>query len=73
VCVENFIRFDCVRESHSVGDYGYAALLLSGAVGLAVSEQGARLGIVALKIDDRICGSSAACAVLLDVGCANDV
>jgi hypothetical protein len=33
---ENFIRFDCVRESHNVGDYGCATLLLSGAVGLAV-------------------------------------
>ena len=30
-------------------------------------------GIVALKIDDRICGSAAACAEFLDVGCANDL
>jgi hypothetical protein len=36
VCIENFIRFDCVRESHNVGDYGCATLLLSRAVGLAV-------------------------------------
>jgi len=37
VCAENFIRFDWVRESHNVGDYGCATLLLlSGAVGLAV-------------------------------------
>ena len=36
MCAENFIRFDCVRESHNVGDYGCATLLLSGAVGLAV-------------------------------------
>src|SRR5712671_2010514 len=37
VCVENFIRFDCIRES--VGDYGYAALLLSGAVGLTIQVE----------------------------------
>jgi hypothetical protein len=29
VCAENFIRFDCVRESHNVGAYGCATLLLS--------------------------------------------
>jgi hypothetical protein len=22
VCIENFIPFDCVQESHTVGDYG---------------------------------------------------
>src|SRR5262249_61970691 len=38
-----------------------------------VSEQRACLGIVALKIDDRICGSPAACAEFLDVGGANDL
>ena len=37
------------------------------------TEQGPSLGIVALKIDDRICGSLAAFAVFLDVGCANDL
>src|SRR5262249_42740511 len=36
VCVENLIRFDCVTESHNVGDDGCAPMLLSGAVGLAV-------------------------------------
>jgi hypothetical protein len=36
VCAENFIRFDCVRESHNVGAYGCATLLLSDAAGLAV-------------------------------------
>jgi hypothetical protein len=30
LCVpKNLIRFDCVRESHNVGDYGCANLLLS--------------------------------------------
>jgi hypothetical protein len=38
-----------------------------------VSEQRAPLGIVAMKLDDRICGSPAACAEFLDVGCANDL
>ena len=36
VCAENLIRFDCVTESHNVGDDGCAPMLLSGAVGLAV-------------------------------------
>jgi hypothetical protein len=38
-----------------------------------VSEQRAGLGIVPLKLNDRICGSSAASAERLDVGCANDL
>src|SRR6516162_10749939 len=38
-----------------------------------VSEQGAPPGIVALKLDDRICGSSAVLAEFLDVACANDL
>src|SRR5262249_38652027 len=36
VCAENFIRFDCVRESHNVDKYACATLLLSDAAGLAV-------------------------------------
>ena len=36
MCAENLIRFDCVTESHNVGDDGCAPMLLSGAVGLAV-------------------------------------
>src|SRR5262249_12583162 len=39
----------------------------------SVSEQGARLGIVPVKIDNRFCGSSAAFAVFLDMGGANDL
>src|SRR5260370_39262919 len=31
LCIENFVCFDCVRESHNVGDYGCATLLLSRA------------------------------------------
>src|SRR5262245_53991747 len=38
-----------------------------------VAEQGASLRILPLKIDDRICGSSAAFAVFLDVGGANNL
>jgi hypothetical protein len=30
VCIENFIRFDCVTESYNVGDDGCAPVLLSG-------------------------------------------
>src|SRR5262245_55002913 len=37
------------------------------------SEHGARLGIVPVKIDNRFCGSSAAFAVLLDMGGTNDL
>src|SRR5262245_52515897 len=38
-----------------------------------VSEHGTRLGIVPVKIDNRICGCSAAFAVFLDMGGANDL
>jgi hypothetical protein len=38
-----------------------------------VSEERACLGIVSLKIDDRIRGSLAAFAVFLDVGRADDL
>ena len=38
-----------------------------------VSEHGARLGIVPVKIDNRFCRSSAAFAVFLDMGGANDL
>jgi hypothetical protein len=38
-----------------------------------VSEQRAGLGIVALKIDDRTCGSLPAFAVFLDMGCTDDL
>src|SRR5262245_4368677 len=38
-----------------------------------VAEQGASLRILPLKIDDRICGSSAGFAVFLDVRDANDL
>jgi hypothetical protein len=39
----------------------------------SVSEQRACLGIVPLKLNDRICGSSAALAEFLDMGGANDL
>jgi hypothetical protein len=35
----SLIHFDCVTESHSVGDDGCAIVLLSGAVGLAVQVE----------------------------------
>jgi hypothetical protein len=38
-----------------------------------VSEQRACLRIVALKLDDRVCGSSAAFAIFLNVRGANDL
>jgi hypothetical protein len=38
-----------------------------------VSQQRAGLGIIPLKIDDRIRGSLAAFAVFLDVGRADDL
>jgi hypothetical protein len=38
-----------------------------------VPEERANLRILPLKIDDRICGSSAAFAIFLDVGGANDL
>ena len=31
VCIENLIRFDCLAESHNVGDDGCTRVLLSGA------------------------------------------
>src|SRR5215510_15396704 len=36
VCIENLIRFDCVTESHNVGDDGCAPMLLFVAVGRPV-------------------------------------
>jgi hypothetical protein len=39
VRTENLIRFDCVTESHNVGDDGCATMLLSDAVGLAVQVE----------------------------------
>jgi hypothetical protein len=38
-----------------------------------VSEQGAPRGIVTLKIDNRVCGSSVAFAVFLNVRGAKDL
>jgi hypothetical protein len=38
-----------------------------------VSEEGTSLSILPLKIDDRICGSSAVFAIFLDMGGANDL
>ena len=39
VCIENLVRFDWVTESHNLGDDGFAPMLLSGAVGLAVQVE----------------------------------
>jgi hypothetical protein len=38
-----------------------------------VSQEGACLRIVSLKVNDRVCRSLAASAIFLDVGCANDL
>jgi hypothetical protein len=38
-----------------------------------ISEERTSLGILSLEIDDRIRGSSAAFAVFLDMGGANDL
>jgi hypothetical protein len=39
----------------------------------SVSEEGTSFRILSLEIDDRICGSSAALAIFLDMGSANDL
>jgi len=39
VCIENLIRFECLTESHNVGDDGCAPMLLSGAIGLALQVE----------------------------------
>src|SRR5436309_13230456 len=39
VCIESLIRFDCVTESHNVGDDGCGPVLLSGAVDLTFKSK----------------------------------
>jgi hypothetical protein len=45
VCIENFIRFDCAKDSHNVRGYDCATLLLPGAM---ATSTGGRLAFLAL-------------------------